>query len=441
MKKPLDLSKKSFAIYGLGATGVSVIKYFKKVGIKNYILWDDNIKLKKKWRINKIREKNFKKQINSIDHIVLSPGVNIKKAKLRKALLKNKSKIITDLDLFYITNPSIRSIVVTGTNGKSTTCKIVEHVLKKNEIKVSLGGNIGKPVLNLNPKKNQLVLIEASSFQLAHSKHVTPNFALLINITNDHLDWHGSMKNYINSKFKIFSLQKKNDFAFLNNNRLLKKYKKNKYKGKLIFINSRKYAKMRKRIKNKYLNSQSNKENINFVYALCKSLKIREKLFIKSLKSFKGYPHRYEIFLKKRNTIFINDSKATSFQASKFALQSSKNIFWIVGGKPKLKDKFNLDKLKNNIIKSYIIGNHMNSFKDQLKGKVNYKLSKTLNNAIISIFKDIQNFTKKKITILLSPASASYDQFKNFEERGNQFKKIIKNYGKKYFGEIKTKSI
>jgi len=209
MKKPLDLSKKSFAIYGLGATGVSVIKYFKKVGIKNYILWDDNIKLKKKWRINKIREKNFKKQINSVDHIVLSPGVNVKKAKLRKALLKNKSKIITDLDLFYITNPSIRSIVVTGTNGKSTTCKIVEHVLKKNEIKVSLGGNIGKPVLNLNPKKNQLVLIEASSFQLAHSKHVTPNFALLINITNDHLDWHGSMKNYINSKFKIFSLQKK----------------------------------------------------------------------------------------------------------------------------------------------------------------------------------------------------------------------------------------
>ena len=155
-------------------------------------------------------------------------------------------------------------------------------------------------------------------------------------------------------------------------------------------------------------------------------------IFHLSLKSFKGLSHRYEIFLKKNNKIFINDSKATSFQASKFALGSNKNIFWIVGGMPKLGDKLKLGKLKNNISNSYIIGNYMKNFKRQLNGKVDFKLSRTLNNAIISIFKDTKNITDKKITILLSPASASYDQFKNFEERGNQFKKLIKNYARKY---------
>ena len=130
--------------------------------------------------------------------------INLKKAKLRKKLIENKDKIITDLDLFYLFNPQIKTIVVTGTNGKSTTCKILEHVLKKNKINVRLGGNIGKPVLNLDLKNEPLVIIEASSFQLAYSQFVRPDYAIMLNITKDHLDWHGSNKEYIDSKFKIF---------------------------------------------------------------------------------------------------------------------------------------------------------------------------------------------------------------------------------------------
>ena len=101
-------------------------------------------------------------------------------------------------------NPKVNSIVVTGTNGKSTTCKVIEHVLKKNNFNTVLGGNIGKPALTLNLKKNPLVVIEASSFHLAYSKFVKPNYGMILNISNDHIDWHGSMKNYINSKLKIF---------------------------------------------------------------------------------------------------------------------------------------------------------------------------------------------------------------------------------------------
>ena len=124
-------------------------------------------------------------------------------------------------DIFYLLNPGIKSIVITGTNGKSTTCKIIEHVLKKNNINVSLGGNIGTPILNLNLKKNPLVVIEASSFQLAYSKFIKPDYAVILNITKDHLDWHGSMDSYIQSKLKIFSLQERDNFAFINSNNIM----------------------------------------------------------------------------------------------------------------------------------------------------------------------------------------------------------------------------
>jgi len=433
MDTPSNLSKKSFAVYGLGSTGQSVVNYFNKAGFKNYITWDDKNYLKKNKKLYKKKGKDFLKLCNFVDYIIVSPGININKTKLKKTLLRNYSKIITDLDLFYMINQKVKSIVVTGTNGKSTTCKIIYHLLKKNKFNTVIGGNIGKPVLDLNLSRKPIVIIEASSFQLSYSKYIRPSYALILNITNDHLDWHGTMSNYINAKFKIFSLQNKNNFAFINDKRLKRKFKKNKYLAKLIFINFKKYLKIKKKIKNNYLNSEANEENMSFIFALSKILKINEKSFIKSLRSFKGLPHRYEIFLKKNNKTFINDSKATTFQASKFALGSNKNIFWIVGGIPKLGDRFNLGKLKNNIIKSYIIGRYMKIFKSHFDGKINFQLSRTLNSAIVSVFKDIKNITDKKIIILLSPSSASYDQFKNFEERGNKYKKLVKHYARRYF--------
>ena len=236
-----NLSKKSFAVYGLGSTGQSVVNYFNKAGFKNYITWDDKNYLKKNKKLYKKKGKDFLKLCNFVDYIIVSPGININKTKLKKTLLRNYSKIITDLDLFYMINQKVKSIVVTGTNGKSTTCKIIYHLLKKNKFNTVIGGNIGKPVLDLNLSRKPIVIIEASSFQLSYSKYIRPSYALILNITNDHLDWHGTMSNYINAKFKIFSLQNKNNFAFINDKRLKRKFKKNKYLAKLIFINFKKY--------------------------------------------------------------------------------------------------------------------------------------------------------------------------------------------------------
>ena len=429
MSDTINLKRFSFLIYGLGSTGDSVIRFFKKKKISNFYIWDDNVNLRKKHRLKKIV--NFKRSIEQVDYIVLSPGVSLKKAKFKKDLKKYKNKIITDIDLLYLSNSNFKSIVVTGSNGKSTTCKIIYHLLKKNKFQVQLGGNIGTPVLDLEIKKNIFLVIEASSFQLSHSRFIHPNYAILLNVTNDHLDWHGSFNAYMASKLKIFNLQNTNNFALLNDG-FKKIFRNKKYRSKLISTKIKEYHKIKFKIRNFYLKSSTNDENMIFAFTLAKSLKINQKSFIKSMNSFVGLPHRYEIFYKKKNIVFINDSKATSLQSSKSALMGRKNIFWILGGLPKYKDKINLKDVKENIIKSYIIGKNISFFKKQLKNKVKFSVSKNLKNATISALKDSRLIKNLDSTILFSPGAASFDQFKNFEVRGNEFKKLSKIYAKKF---------
>ncbi len=421
-----NLKKLSFLVYGLGLTGQSVISFFKKNNIENYQAWDD----KNKKLFKKKRPRNLEKAMKEVNYIILSPGVSLRKSVNKNKLIKHKDKIITDIDLIFLIKKSLTSIVVTGSNGKSTTCKIIEHILRKNKFKTLLGGNIGTPILNLISKKIDFLIIEASSFQLAYSKFIAPDYALLLNITNDHLDWHGNMKNYIKAKFKIFEYQKKNQFSFVNSS-LKSEFKKQNGSGKLIIPNLKSYRRIKYKINNDYLKSDINDQNMSYVFSLSKALKIRNADFLRSLSSFEGLPHRYEIFLKQKNCIFINDSKATSFQATKGALKNSENIYWILGGLPKKNDKIILKDLKKNIIRSYIIGKNINFFKNQIHKYINYYIAKDLKKSILQILKDIK-YRNKKNTILLSPAAASYDQFLNFEKRGEKFKKLCNYYARRF---------
>ena len=171
---------------------------------------------------------------------------------------------------------------------------------------------------------------------------------------------------------------------------------------------------------------------MSFVYTLSKLLKISEKSFFKAMKSFKGLPHRFEIFLQRENTIFINDSKATSFTAAESALRSLKNVYWILGGLPKRKDKLVLSKIKKNIIKCYLIGKNINFFKKNIKDRIDFSITKNLENSIIKISKDLELKTQINKFILLSPGAASFDQFENFEKRGEEFKRLCKKYVRKF---------
>ena len=419
----LDFKKKSFVIYGLGLTGKSALKFLKRQGAKTILTWDDFLKKK-----NYNDAKKFKGSLNSADYIIISPGININSSIFKKSLIKNKKKILTDLDLFYLKNNLKKSIVITGTNGKSTTCSLVHHVLKKNKIQSKLAGNIGRPILDLKFSNRDVYVIEASSYHLEYSKFIKPLCAAILNISKDHIDWHGSKSKYVKAKFKIFINQDNKDKAFLKHNKLKKIYKQKKFMGKLYPIKKNSIKVID--VENDYLQLEANQENLSFAFSITKIFGINKVKFINALKSFKGLPHRQEVFLKKGNIKFINDSKATSFESSKYALNSNDNIIWILGGMPKKNDKIVIDKFRKKIIKAYIIGNHPNFFSRQLKKGIKFEIVKNLKTVIGRIFKEIKK--KEKKTVLFSPASASFDQFKNFNERGDIFKKFVKQYAKRY---------
>jgi len=436
MVTSLKYQNKIVAIYGMGLTGFSAATALKKLGAKVFC-WDDSIKIR-----NKIKKKNFSlgkfwKEQKYIDQIVISPGIDLDKCKIKSYLKKNLNRIITDLDLFFDFNRNCVVISVTGTNGKSTTCKIIEKILKTAKYNVKTVGNIGNPILSLKKtKKKRIIILEVSSYQLQYSNLFRSKHAAILNISPDHLERHKHMNNYIKIKSKIFFAQKNSDYSYINlNNKHSKSitniFKTKKLKSKLVKINKSKHRLLIKKINNNYFKSEGNIENMTFAYNIAKNLKIKDKIIIKSLNTFKGLPHRQETVFTSKKLLCINDSKATSFDASLQSLSNFNNIYWIVGGIPKHQDRFYLKKIKGRIKKAYIIGKNVSFFKKQIKKNLIFSISNNLKNAVDHIYRDLEFDNDLKPTILFSPAAASFDQFSNFENRGNYFKNLVTKKFKK----------
>jgi len=421
---------KKIAIYGMGITGCSVAKTLGKSGAKIFC-WDDNKEIRKKVKKFDFNINKFWLSKNSFDNIVISPGIDINKCKIKNYLKINFEKIITDLDLFFEINKKATIITITGTNGKSTTCKIIEKVLKTAKFNVCTVGNIGNPVLSLSKiSKKNILILEASSYQLEYSRAFRSRYAAILNISPDHLERHKNIKNYIKIKSKIFSAQNSSDYSYINSKNIYSKriktiFKSQKIKSKLISINKSNYNHLLKKIDNKYFKSKGNIENLAFAYEIVRKLKVSNNNIIKALNRFKGLPHRQEIVFSNKNMLCINDSKATSFDACEQSLSHYDKIYWIVGGIPKHQDHFYLKKKKKNIVKAYIVGKNISFFKTKIKNIIPYTASCTIRNAVNSIYNDIKLNKDSKVTILLSPAAASFDQFSNFENRGNHFKNLI----------------
>ena len=421
---------KRIAVYGMGLTGCSVAKTLKKLGAKIYC-WDDNKKIRKKIKDLKFTVNKFWLKESFIDNIVISPGIDISKCKIKKYLKKNFSKIITDLDIFFDLNKDCLFISITGTNGKSTTCKLIEHILKNAKYNVKTVGNIGNPILlTRKTNKKNVFILEVSSYQLQYSKLFCSKHAAILNISPDHLERHGSIKNYINIKSKIFFSQNNSDYSYINLSNKYTKLIKNifrtkKLESKLVKVNKLDCNFLLKKINNKYLKKEGNIENLAFAYRIAKNLKINNKVIIKALNKFKGLPHRQEIIFSSKKILCINDSKATSFDACFQSLLNYNKIYWIVGGLPKYQDNFHLKKIRKRIKKAYIIGKSSSFFKKQIRNNFPFMVASNLRNAVKNIYRDIKFEKKSKITILLSPAAASFDQFNNFEDRGFCFKNLI----------------
>ena len=414
-----NIKNKKFLIYGYGKSGRASYNYLKK---KNKILiYDDNKKLKKFFiSLKKIKLTEF-------DYIVLSPGIDISKCRLKNYLKKNKKKIITDLDIFYLNNPNNLKITITGTNGKSTTAKLLFKILKDQNKDVKLVGNIGIPILTKNKiKSSTIFVIEASSYQIDYSQYFKTDYAFILNISPDHLERHKSIQKYTQAKFKLILNQNKNFYAFVENNKYLnRQIKKYKVRSKIIKINKND-NKIKKLIFNSYFDNINNLKNLTFILRFAKVYKLNKSKLLKTVNLFKGLDFRQQVIYKNKFVTIVNDSKSTSFSSSVNLLKSYKNIFWILGGLAKKGDKLELPSKYYKNIKGYIFGKDKNFFKKKLNNKITSRSYSNLESILKKIAKEIKLNKNKHSHILFSPSAASFDKFKNFEDRGHYFNYLIK---------------
>ncbi|WP_440933916.1 UDP-N-acetylmuramoyl-L-alanine--D-glutamate ligase [Candidatus Pelagibacter sp.] len=417
---------KKILIYGLGKSGISSYNFLKN---KSYVyLYDDNQKIKLKLK-NKIISLKEIQKIN-FDIIIISPGIDIAKCKLSNFLKKNFQKIHTDLDVLFSFYDN-ENITITGTNGKSTTAKILHDVLIDQNKDSRLIGNIGNPALSeKNITKKTVFVIEASSYQLDYSKIFKSKYAAILNITSDHIERHKSFKNYINAKFKLLKSQTSGSFAYVkkDDDLIIKEINKGKYKAKIYKVDASNLNKEISKITNKYFISDGNKENLSFILKIALKLKLNKKKLIKTINKFKGLDFRQQIIFDKNNLTIINDSKSTSFASSENVLKNLSDAYWILGGIPKKGDKFKLSKIKSKNLKAFVFGVHSKKFLKILKNKIKVKSFSNLQNTLKAIFSEINSHNLKKNIIFFSPAGASFDSFKNFEDRGYYFNQIIKKY-------------
>jgi UDP-N-acetylmuramoylalanine--D-glutamate ligase len=417
---------KKILIYGLGKSGLSAFKFLKNKS--DVFLYDDyhlkiqNLNIKK----SIINYKNILK--SEFDQIILSPGIDINKCKLSKFLKKNNSKIYSDLDVFYSFYKN-DCITITGTNGKSTTCQLMYKILSNQKFDVKLVGNIGNPILSArNIKKRTFFVIEASSYQLEYSKIFRSKYAVILNLSPDHIERHKTLNKYVKAKFKLLKNQLKGHFAFVKHDDLLinKELKLNKFACKIIKVDTKNIDKYLKNTKNEFFLTETNQANSSFVFEISKKLNLNKVLIKDKIQKFNGLKYRQQIIYKKKYLTIINDSKSTSFSSSIGVLKANHNIYWLLGGIYKKGDKFSLSKKYFKNIKAFIYGKNQKFFNKKLKGKIECKNFHDLKSALKKIFLIIKKEKFIDKTILFSPCAASFDSFKNFEDRGFYFNKLVK---------------
>lgn len=429
---------KKIGIFGLGLTGCSAFSALDEIA-QTILCWDDSQVNRDKFisqfgssPLMDITEKAWQ----SLDKIIISPGVPPGHG-IYSLIKQHNILISSDIELFIEENPKSKIIAITGTNGKSTTTALIGHILHESGLDYHFGGNIGLPVLML-PQKAEGYVLELSSFQIDLLHNFNPFISILLNITEDHLDRYGTFEEYSKSKFRAFegggikiigidsdksqefykSLRRKGERKLIPITTNSSDEGVSCNAGKLTdtFFNHDSYTIPELR----YLSGKHNQENIAASFAACRALGVAPLEIIKHISSFTWLKHRMQYLGTKNNISFYNDSKATNATSAACSLISLSNIFWLAGGIFKEKSLSPIDFALKNVTKAYLFGKDKLLFAKYLENKVEYRICMNMSEAFEYAVKEAQ-MIKENSNILLAPACASYDQFKNFEDRGNQF--------------------
>lgn len=438
-------------ILGAGESGAGSAVLAKKQGHEVFVSDKGSIKEKYKnllleYDIEFEEKKHTEKQILEANEIIKSPGIPENTDIVKKAISK-KIPVISEIE-FAGRFTNAFTICITGSNGKTTTTKLTHHILKNAGLNAGLAGNVGNSfALQVATKNYDYYVIELSSFQLDGMYKFRPNIAMLLNITPDHLDRYDfKIENYVKSKFKILqNLTDKELFIYNEDDELTNKEIKNystpankaafsfdKKQEQGAYVENEKLTINYKNnpftmaINDLALRGKHNAYNSMAAGIAAKALDIRKDVIRKSLTNFQGVEHRLEEVLKIHGIRFINDSKATNVNSTWYALESMpENVIWIAGGLDKGNDYKPLIDLVKQKVKAIIclgIDNQKihDAFKDAVETIVD---TKTAEEAVRTAY----YVGRKGDTVLLSPACASFDLFENYEERGNQFKKAVRN--------------
>ena len=453
-------SGQNVAVLGLGRTGRSVVKALKEGGAEVFA-WDDSETTRKE-----IENDNFElRNLNNVDWseikaLVLSPGIPYKfpsPHRIVKCAEQNGIPIIGDTELFAQWVNRIpkekRPIIVgvTGTNGKSTTTAMIAHTLRYAGFFAQMGGNIGTGVLDLSPDfDNAVFVLELSSYQLDLTRSLHCNISILLNISADHIDRHGNLDNYVEAKQQIFRNQTTDDIAVISTedsfcrsitSSITHLVKVVDLPNDLISKADLEAISSLDRQTQEYVDTYTmvsdthfNRQNVNATYVVGKRLGIRSDTITKALDNFEGLEHRKEFVARLGAVSFINDSKATNEASVRDALSSYKNIYWIAGGRAKENSFDVLNNFVDNVKRGYFIGEARLVLEQTFKNVFKSESCTGLEEAVKKAFEDAA-VTGNEATVVLSPACASFDQFKNFEHRGEEFKKIVKNLMPKNRGQ------
>jgi UDP-N-acetylmuramoylalanine--D-glutamate ligase len=438
-------------ILGGGESGVGTAILGKKKGYDVFV--SDFGKIKENYRevliINGIHwedEQHTEALILNADVVMKSPGIP-DKAPIIKKLLEKQIAVISEIE-FAAQFTNAITIGITGSNGKTTTTMLTYHLLKQGELNVGLGGNIGKSFAWQVAEENyDVYVLELSSFQLDGIINYKPHIAIITNISPDHLDrYEYKYENYIESKFRITRNQTEEDYLIYDadDEAIQNWLQNNKVKAQLIPFSISKSVENGAFLNNNTMEININEEeflmettqialegkhnmkNAMAATSVAQLMKIRKQTIRESLSNFQGVEHRLEKVLKIQNVQYINDSKATNVNATFFALDSMATpTVWILGGVDKGNDYSELMALVNEKVKAIIC-----------LGVENKKIIDAFGN-IVDIMVEVDNMhdavntarhiAEKGDTVLLSPACASFDLFQNYEDRGNQFKREVRN--------------
>lgn len=449
--------RKNVAVLGLGKSGLATARSLEAGGAKVFA-WDDAAEKREEAAKEGFTLADSRGWVwEHLSALILSPGIPLTHPKPHEAVLKAQAagvEVIGDIELFQralrASGKKARLVAITGTNGKSTTTALVGHMVRRCGDNAQVGGNIGKPVLELEaPEATTVYVVEVSSYQIDLAPSLAPNVAVLLNITPDHIDRHGTVEHYAAVKARLFALQGETDTAVIGIDDMRtssictdvtarriaqvipisvgKALSRGVYalNGVLYENLAAQGVKAGDLAGIKTLAGAHNWQNAAAAYAVGRALGYHRERILAAFESFPGLAHRMEIVGETDGVRFVNDSKATNADAASKALATYDNIYWIIGGKAKEGGITSLEEWFPRIRRAYLIGDAASEFAETLKGKVEAIHCGTLDRAVEAASRDALADLAEFKVVLLSPACASFDQFKSFEERGDVFRAAV----------------